>query len=86
MVENEGDALNERVTFLYKIIEGRCPKSYGFNVARLSGLKNSIILRAMQLSKELEDEYNYRNIFSKIFSSNFSIDNIRQLLSDVKIQ
>lgn len=86
MVENEGDVLTERVTFLYKIIEGRCPKSYGFNVARLSGLKNAIILRAVQLSKELEDECNYRNIFTKLLSANMSVDNVWQLLRDVKIE
>lgn len=28
----------EEVTFLYKLMPGACPKSYGINVARLAGL------------------------------------------------
>lgn len=27
----------EEVTFLYKVMPGACPKSYGVNVARLAG-------------------------------------------------
>lgn len=40
MVEdNENDDIGEEtITFLYKLIEGACPKSYGFNAARLAGL------------------------------------------------
>ncbi|CAB1338447.1 unnamed protein product [Coregonus sp. 'balchen'] len=40
MVENEGDEdpSQETITFLYKFIAGACPKSYGFNAARLANL------------------------------------------------
>eukprot|EP00922_Rhytidocystis_sp_ex-Travisia-forbesii_P001181 GHVS01001667.1.p2 GENE.GHVS01001667.1~~GHVS01001667.1.p2 ORF type:complete len:133 (+),score=5.63 GHVS01001667.1:70-468(+) len=31
-------ALAGTVVFLYKFVEGSCPKSYGMNVARLAGL------------------------------------------------
>jgi DNA mismatch repair protein MSH6 len=34
MVEKD----TEDVTFLYKFVEGSCPKSYGTNVARLAAL------------------------------------------------
>ncbi|CDW51812.1 DNA mismatch repair protein Msh6 [Trichuris trichiura] len=38
-VENEGldDPVEESVTFLYKLAPGPCPKSYGFNAAKLAG-------------------------------------------------
>jgi len=40
--KNGGDgALEEdcdRITFLYKFIEGECPRSFGMNVARMAGL------------------------------------------------
>lgn len=54
MVEEEGGA--ESITFLYKLIEGVCPKSYGFNVAHLAGLPPSIISLARQKAAASERE------------------------------
>ena len=47
MVENEdnnnvGDPSTETITFLYKLTGGACPKSYGFNAARLAGLQDDV--------------------------------------------
>ena len=47
MVENDddssdGDPSNETITFLYKLADGPCPKSYGFNAARLAGLPDDV--------------------------------------------
>ncbi|KAG1683396.1 DNA mismatch repair protein Msh6 [Nymphon striatum] len=36
--ENEEDPSQETITFLYKFAEGACPKSYGFNAAKLAGI------------------------------------------------
>ena len=46
MVEdNDNDNIGEEtITFLYKLIEGACPKSYGFNAARLAGLPTEVLL------------------------------------------
>lgn len=48
MVENEDcdDPTQENVTFLYKYSAGACPKSYGFNAAKLAGMPHNIIKRA----------------------------------------
>ena len=44
MVEdNDDDIGEETITFLYKLIEGACPKSYGFNAARLAGLPTEVL-------------------------------------------
>ena len=32
------DPCEENITFLYKLTGGACPKSYGFNAAKLAGL------------------------------------------------
>lgn len=40
--ENEDDPSQETITFLYKFIKGACPKSYGFNAARLAGLLETV--------------------------------------------
>ena len=45
-----------QVTFLYKLAEGACPRSYGVNVARLAGLPDSVLQRATSFSAEMESE------------------------------
>jgi hypothetical protein len=44
MVENEKDAdpSQETITFLYKFVKGACPKSYGFNAARLANIPEEV--------------------------------------------
>lgn len=44
MVENESedDPTQETITFLYKFVKGACPKSYGFNAARLASIPNEV--------------------------------------------
>lgn len=79
MVENDEDSSEESVTFLYKMARGRCPKSYGFNVARLAGLKHCIVTRGREISKELEDETKHRKIFRDLFTADIST--IRSVIS-----
>ncbi|XP_058826116.1 probable DNA mismatch repair protein Msh6 [Topomyia yanbarensis] len=67
MVENEDDEdpTQETVTFLYKYADGACPKSYGFNAAKLADMPACIIKRAHELSKTVEAEALKRKIFTK---------------------
>jgi DNA mismatch repair ATPase MutS len=44
IVEGEGEA--QRVTFLYTLQDGPCPKSFGINVARLARLPREVRARA----------------------------------------
>lgn len=82
MVENDEDSTEESVTFLYKIAEGRCPKSYGFNAARLAGLDYKVVSRGREIARELEEESRLRNIFHIIFTSK-NILEIRNVLISV---
>ncbi|KAF0989083.1 hypothetical protein HZS_3826, partial [Henneguya salminicola] len=43
-----------RITFLYKVKKGICPKSYGFHVARLAGMPENIVQRAINMAKIME--------------------------------
>lgn len=43
-----------QVTFLYRLSDGACPKSYGTNVARLAGLPDSVVRRAAAKAAESE--------------------------------
>ena len=45
MVENDdetGDPSSETITFLYKFVQGACPKSYGFNAAKLANIPEEV--------------------------------------------
>ncbi len=48
--ENQRD-----VTFLYRLIDGVCPRSYGMNVAGMAGIPEPIIARAEEKGREMED-------------------------------
>ncbi len=50
LLKNDEEATSEdcdRITFLYKFIEGECPRSFGMNVAHMAGLPRSV----MELAK-----------------------------------
>ena len=52
LLEKEGH--EDKVTFLYKLVEGVCPDSFGINVARLAHIPESILSRA----KVMADVFN----------------------------
>ncbi|KAM4599223.1 DNA mismatch repair protein Msh6 isoform 2-T2 [Fundulus diaphanus] len=55
MVENEcEDPSQETITFLYKFVSGACPKSYGFNAARLANLPEEVIQSGHRKAREFE--------------------------------
>ncbi|XP_075060208.1 DNA mismatch repair protein Msh6 [Mixophyes fleayi] len=55
MVENEcEDPSQETITFLYKFIKGACPKSYGFNAARLANIPDDIIQSGHKKARDFE--------------------------------
>ncbi|XP_038607513.1 DNA mismatch repair protein Msh6 [Tachyglossus aculeatus] len=55
MVENEcEDPSQETITFLYKFVPGACPKSYGFNAARLAHIPEEVIRRGHRKAREFE--------------------------------
>ena len=51
-VAEEGD----RVVFLRKVVPGGADKSYGIHVAQLAGLPRSVVHRAEEILKQLEDD------------------------------
>ena len=46
----------DSITFLYKFVEGECPRSFGMNVARMAGLPLSV----MELAKAKSREFNLK--------------------------
>lgn len=64
MVEDDTEEGGEEtVTFLYKFSAGACPKSYGFNAARLAGVPAFITRVGRTKAAELERESEKRRVF-----------------------
>lgn len=82
MVENEDDTdpSKETITFLYKFVKGACPKSYGFNAARLAGIPDEVSRRLnMRCVRSSFQNFVKRffyskstRIFGKVTRENFS--------------
>lgn len=56
--DSTNGAGNGRITFLYTLGPGSCPKSFGINVARLAGLPDSAVQNAKSFSEAFEEEMN----------------------------
>lgn len=46
---------SDDVTFLYKLIDGTCPKSYGMKVAAMAGINPSVIAAARKQADYFEN-------------------------------
>lgn len=72
MVENEcEDPSQETITFLYKFITGACPKSYGFNAARLANLPEEVIQSGHKKAREFEKITISLRLFKYVFILHF---------------
>uniref|UniRef100_A0A7E4VVG1 DNA mismatch repair protein n=1 Tax=Panagrellus redivivus TaxID=6233 RepID=A0A7E4VVG1_PANRE len=54
--EDEDDPTNEDVTYLYKLVDGICTKSYGFYAAKLAGMPLDLIRGAHASHNLLEEQ------------------------------
>ncbi|XP_063832736.1 probable DNA mismatch repair protein Msh6 [Ostrinia nubilalis] len=82
--DNEDHIPEETITFLYKLSPGACPKSYGFNAARLAGIPKEITRRAHQVSKNLEKEATCVRAFRDLIKMS-DVKEMRQLLASLSI-
>jgi DNA mismatch repair protein MSH6 len=82
--ENEEDPSAETVTFLYKFAAGACPKSYGFNAARLAGVPSSIIHIGYSKAIQLEKEGDQRKLFQHLFGKKHKSADIASLIEQVR--
>ncbi|CAH0596392.1 unnamed protein product [Chrysodeixis includens] len=82
--DSEDHIPEETITFLYKLSPGACPKSYGFNAARLAGIPKEITLRAHQISKNLEKEATCVRAFRDLLKFE-KIGDVRSMLAALSI-
>ena len=81
--ENEEDPSQETVTFLYKFASGACPKSYGFNAARLAGISSNIIRVGYNKAVQLEKEGERRKLFYQLFGKRQNSSDIASLIEQI---
>lgn len=72
-IEIEED--NDEIIFLRKIVRGKTDKSYGIEVAKLSGLPDEIIFRANAILQSIDTDksYNNKNQVDNIINSSNNI-------------
>ena len=66
--QNESDPTAESITFLYKFIAGNCPRSYGFNTAKLAGVPDDVVRTAYKKAKEMEEAVLKRRAFKELMA------------------
>ncbi|RMX47670.1 hypothetical protein pdam_00013626 [Pocillopora damicornis] len=83
MVENEDetDPSKETITFLYKFVKGACPKSYGFNAARLAGIPDEVISVAVNKARQFEETTDRVKIFRSLL--NCKTGDVKQLQKQI---
>lgn len=85
--QNDPTTGHEEIIFMYKVSPGECPKSHGFNAARLAGLKNDMISLAKQKAKEMSEEANITKRVRQVLKQIRENDSqkLRSLLQQLKI-
>ncbi|CAG4959685.1 unnamed protein product [Colias eurytheme] len=79
---DEDQIPEETITFLYKLSPGACPKSYGFNAARLAGVPTDITRRARNIANELEKEATVVRAFKEVMKMG---PGVREMLAGLTI-
>lgn len=74
----------ETITFLYKFCEGVCPKSYGFNAARLAEVPAAVVHKARAAAKLMEGRSDAVIAFKKIFSD-APVEEKRDVIKSLKL-
>ncbi|KAL5256929.1 hypothetical protein ACHWQZ_G012010 [Mnemiopsis leidyi] len=73
---NNNEEDEQDITFLYKLSPGSCPKSFGFNAARLAGIPEPVITNAHKISNQFERLSDRFHIFGKLLKSKSDLDQI----------
>ena len=78
--EDLNDPTNETITFLYKLVRGICPKSYGFNAAKLAGVPDHVIRAGFEKAREMESNIESIKLLSKLVNKSLGAKEARLLI------
>jgi DNA mismatch repair protein MSH6 len=59
---------DQELTFLYKLVDGMCSLSHGFNAAQKAGLSGDVISRGKEISKTMNMRSNTASKFVQVFN------------------
>jgi DNA mismatch repair protein MSH3 len=60
----ESDENDVKIVFLYKLVKGMAPSSFGMNVGRLAGIPNQVLKRAIEKSAHLRERVEQRRVLA----------------------
>jgi DNA mismatch repair protein MutS len=86
-IRNRNVAVEEadgKVTFLYKVKEGKANRSYGIHVASLAKLPDAVIDRAKSLLKEFENRKQHNNDQSQIVMMEVIPNDVKEIREILK--
>lgn len=76
------DEVSQKITFLYKLVEGVANRSFGLHVARLAQIPEACILRASTMAAKLEKEVKSRALLAtKDTKAHEKLDALREGLA-----
>ncbi|VDL79687.1 unnamed protein product [Nippostrongylus brasiliensis] len=83
--ENEDNPTEECVTFLYRLTDGVCPKSYGFFAARLAGVRPEVVKEAYEASRVIFDSLNRKKMaiasIKEVARGGGSVEQLREMIA-----
>lgn len=69
-----------QVTFLYKLAQGVCPKSYGTHVASLAGIQSAIVCKASAMATKLDTLSSNRGGLAQEALNTLELDAVHRLV------
>ena len=79
LILEKGQDGEEMVTFLYKLVEGICPDSFGINVARLANIPEIVLKRAKEMADSFSIDLNLRTPEVQLFLYEQLISKIKEI-------
>jgi len=75
------DSVNERILFLYNLVEGECAKSFGLNISKIAGISQDVVEIAQLKAEEFDKEFHLKQNENKRIKSQFDsiIDSLNQM-------
>lgn len=55
------DEEEHNVTFLYKLTDGICEKSFGMNVAKMASVPDAVVSKATRIAEQFESEHRIKD-------------------------
>jgi DNA mismatch repair protein MSH6 len=76
------DQDSQQVTFLYKLTDGKCPQSYGMNVARMARIPETIIENAEKMAQDFDENHSFKTAGEGVVIDLLTLANFHSLATN----